>query len=261
MDERSYHTGIADSNGARYAILTGDPGRVGTIARLLENPRFLNQNREYVTWAGELSGEPALVTSTGIGGPSAAICVEELFAAGIRTFIRVGTCGGMASGVSGGDVVIANAAIRMEGTTKEYVPVEFPAVSDIAVTNALIEASKTSGARWHCGVVHCKDSFFGQHDPERMPAGHELRDKWRAWIMAGCLASEMESAAVFIVSQILGARAGCVLNVVWNQERERPDLSVSGGVAANAPLAAAVAVEAVRILIRGGAGASRPEGA
>jgi uridine phosphorylase len=260
MADHLYHTGVGDLSGARYAILTGDPGRVDTIARFLENPRFLSQNREYTSWIGKLSGEAILVTSTGIGGPSAAICVEELFAAGIRTFIRVGTCGGMADGVSGGDVVIANAAIRMEGASKEYVPVEFPAVSDIAVTNALIEASKSSGARWHCGVVHCKDSFFGQHDPDRMPAGYELRDKWRAWIMAGCLASEMESAAVFIVSQILGARAGCILNVVWNQERERPDLSIAAPPA-EAP-AAAIAVDAVRLLIRGGGtGESRAFGA
>ncbi|MDR1590203.1 MAG: nucleoside phosphorylase [Oscillospiraceae bacterium] len=260
MADHLYHTGVGDLDGARYAILTGDPGRVEMIARLLENPRFLNQNREYTSWLGGLSGEPVLVTSTGIGGPSAAICVEELFAAGIRSFIRVGTCGGMASGVSGGDVVIANAAIRMDGTSKEYVPVEFPAVSDITVTNALIKASKASGARWHCGVVHCKDSFFGQHDPDRMPAGYELRDKWRAWIMAGCLASEMESAAVFIVSQILGARAGCVLNVVWNQERDRPNLS--GAVSPDAPLAARIAVDAVGILLRGGAaGESGAEGA
>jgi uridine phosphorylase len=257
MADHLYHTGVGDLCGARYAILTGDPGRVEIIARFLENPRFLAQNREYASWIGELSGKPVLVTSTGIGGPSAAICVEELFAAGIRTFIRVGTCGGMAENVSSGDVVIANAAIRMEGTSREYVPVEFPAVSDIAVTNALIEASKSSGARWRCGVVHCKDSFFGQHEPDRMPVGYELRDKWRAWIMAGCLASEMESAAVFIVSQILGARAGCVLNVVWNQERERPDMS-DAALPAEAP-AAAIAVEAVRILLRSGdaAGAAR----
>ena len=125
----------------------------------------------------------------------------------------------MAMPVIGGDIVIATGAIRMEGTTKEYVPIEFPAVANLDVTNALVQASKSLNATWHAGIVQCKDSFYGQHDPDRMPAGYELKDKWGAWVKAGCLASEMESSTLYIVSQILGARAGCVLNVVWNQER------------------------------------------
>ena len=189
--EPMYHVGFDDSHGAKYAILPGDPGRVEKIAAFLENPRFHCQNREYTTWLGELLGERVLVMSTGMGGPSTAIGVEELYQTGVRTFIRVGTCGGMAEPVMGGDLVVANAAIRMEGTSKEYVPVEFPAVSHIDVTNALVAAGKALGVTTHCGVVQCKDSFYGQHSPERMPIGDELMAKWRAWIMAGCLASEM----------------------------------------------------------------------
>ena len=136
--EPMYHVGFDDSHGAKYAILPGDPGRVEKIAAFLENPRFHCQNREYTTWLGELLGERVLVMSTGMGGPSTAIGVEELYQTGVRTFIRVGTCGGMAEPVMGGDLVVANAAIRMEGTSKEYVPVEFPAVSSIDVTNALV---------------------------------------------------------------------------------------------------------------------------
>jgi uridine phosphorylase len=245
--ERQYHIDIDDSHGALYAILPGDPGRVEKIASCFENPRFFHQNREYTAWLGEIAGKTVMAMSTGMGGPSAAIAVEELFKTGVRNFIRVGTCGGMALPVTGGDIVIATGAIRMEGTTKEYVPIEFPAVPNLDVTNALVQAAKKLGQKWHSGIVHCKDSFYGQHEPGRMPSGFELTGKWEAWLKAGCLASEMESAALFIISQILGARAGCVLSVVWNQEREKagmasPDCHDTGN-------AVKTAVEAVRILI------------
>ena len=245
--EKMYHVGFDDSHGASYAILPGDPGRVEKIASYLENPRFYCQNREYTTWLGEIAGKTVMVMSTGMGGPSTAIAVEELFQTGVKNFIRIGTCGGMALPVLGGDLVIATGAIRMEGTTREYVPVEFPAIANLDITNALVAAAKQSGAQWHAGVVQCKDSFYGQHSPTRMPAGYELTAKWEAWIKAGCLASEMESATLFIVSQILGARAGCVLNVVWNQERERQGMS--NPQSHDTSLAIRTAVEAVRILL------------
>jgi uridine phosphorylase len=248
--DKLYHVDFDDSHGALYAILPGDPGRVEKIASFLENPRFYHQNREYTTWLGELAGKTVIVMSTGMGGPSTAIAVEELYQTGVRNFVRIGTCGGMALPVLGGDIVIATAAIRMEGTTKEYVPIEFPAVANLDVTNALIEAAKKLKLHWHAGIVQCKDSFYGQHDPERMPSGYELMDKWNAWIKAGCLASEMESATLFIVSQILGARAGCVLNVVWNQERARNGLDNPNSH--DTTLAIKTAVEAVRILIEEG---------
>lgn len=243
-----YHIGFDDTHGAKYAILPGDPGRVEKIARYLENPRHYHQNREYTTWIGTLEGQSVLVMSTGMGGPSTAIAVEELYKTGVRNFLRVGTCGGMAEKVIGGDVVIATGAIRMEGTTREYVPIEFPAVADLDLINALVQAAKNLGANWHAGIVQCKDSFYGQHDPERMPSGFELEQKWHAWIKAGCLASEMESAALYIVSQILGARAGCILNVVWNQERERRGLS--NPHCHDTDLAVQASVEAVRLLIK-----------
>ena len=242
-----YHIGFSNSPAAKYAILPGDPGRVEAIARHLDNPLFLAQNREYTSWLGELSGESVLVMSTGLGGPSTAIAVEELCQAGVRTFLRVGTCGGMGPRVTGGDMVIATGAIRMEGTTKEYVPVEFPAVADLEVTNALVAAAKSLGVTWHAGVVQSKDSFYGQHNPERMPAGRELAEKWDAWVKAGCLASEMETAALFIVSQMLGARAGCVLSVLWNQEREKMGPENLNGEGMERVIG--VAVEAVKRLI------------
>ena len=251
--EKQYHVDFDDSHGALYAILPGDPGRVEKIASRLENPRFFHQNREYTTWLGEIVSEKngsrktVMVMSTGMGGPSTAIAVEELYKTGVRNFIRVGTCGGMALPVTGGDLVIATGAIRMEGTSKEYVPVEFPAVANLDITNALVEAAKKLGKNWHAGIVQCKDSFYGQHSPDRMPSGYELNDKWSAWVKAGCLASEMESASLYIVSQILGARAGCILNVVWNQEREKAGMS--NPHCHDTDGAIKTAVEAVKILI------------
>jgi uridine phosphorylase len=242
-----YHIGFDDALGARYVLLPGDPGRVESIAKDLDHPYFYHQNREYTTWLGEISSQPVMVMSTGMGGPSTAIGVEELYQLGVRNFLRVGTCGGMALPVKGGDVVIATGAIRMEGTTREYVPIEFPAVANLEITSALVQAAKSSNASFHAGIVQCKDSFYGQHDPERMPIGYELKDKWNAWIKAGCLASEMESATLFIVSQILGARAGCVLNVVWNQEREAQGLD--NPHVHDASLGIQVAIEAIRLLL------------
>ena len=244
-----YHIGFDGSHRAGYAILPGDPGRVEKIAAYLENPRFYNQNREYTTWLGELSGETVMVMSTGMGGPSAAIAVEELFKTGVHTFIRVGTCGGMADKVIGGNIVIATGAIRQDGTSKEYVPLEFPAIADLSVVNALVRGAKNLDLTWHAGIVQCKDSFYGQHSPDRMPISYELNEKWRAWVKAGCLASEMESATIYIVAQILGARAGCVLNVVWNQERVAKGMS-NPEVHDTGP-AIRTAIEAVRLLIEG----------
>lgn len=251
-EEAMYHIGLTPSQGAEYAILTGDPGRVESIARRLDEAAFVASNREYTSWAGTLDGERVLVVSHGIGGPSTAICVEELARCGVRTLIRVGTCGGMALSVKGGDLVIANAAIRQEGTSREYLPLAFPAVSDFAVTAALADAAAalcgTAGERTaHVGVVQCKDSFYGQHSPEDSPVSYELKNQWQAWLRAGCLASEMESAALYAVAAARGLRAGCVLHVLWNQERAAAGLSDRKDT--DTAAAALAAIGAVRRLI------------
>jgi uridine phosphorylase len=218
--ESMFHIGITPEQGAGYAILTGDPDRVESIALQLEQPEFIAKKREYTTWAGNVSGKRVLVTSHGIGGPSTAICVEELAKCGVHTMIRVGTCGGMNKAVCGGDLVIANAAIRQEGTSLEYLPIQFPAISDFRVTTALAEAASETGKKVHVGVVQCKDSFYGQHNPEQSPVSYKLQNQWKSWLHAGCLASEMESAALFIVAASKNIKAGCILHVIWNQERE-----------------------------------------
>lgn len=215
-----YHLHIKQGDVGRYVILPGDPKRVPLIAKYFDDAALVADSREYVTYTGFLDGEKVSVTSTGIGGPSASIAMEELFKCGSDTFIRMGTCGGIALPVMGGDVVIATAAVRMEGTSREYAPIEFPAVASFEVVQALVEAAKQKGKRSHVGVVQCKDSFYGQHDPAVMPVSYELINKWEAWKRLGVLASEMESAALFVVAARLGARCGSAFSVVGNQERE-----------------------------------------
>ena len=246
-EKRMYHIGLTKEEGAGYAILPGDPGRVEKIAAFLEHPAFLAQNREYTTWTGELEGERVLVTSTGIGGPSASIAIEELCKIGVHTLIRVGTCGGMQLQVRGGDLVLPTGAVRMEGTSREYVPLEFPAVPDYGVLHALVRAAGALHYTYHTGVVQCKDSFYGQHSPESMPNAPELFNKWDAWVKAGVLASEMETAALFTVSAARRLRAGAVLFTVWNQERARR--GEEDAQQQDTTPAIRTAVEALRILI------------
>ncbi len=245
---RQYHIQVAKGEVGRYVIMPGDPKRCVKIAQYFEDPVLIADNREYITYTGTLDGVKVSVTSTGIGGPSAAIAMEELCRCGADTFIRIGTCGGMQTDVKSGDVVIATGAIRMEGTSREYAPMEFPAVADIGVTNALMKVAEKKGYPFHTGVVQCKDSFYGQHEPETKPVSYELVNKWEAWKRLGCLASEMESAALFIVASYLHVRAGSCFLVVANQEREK--LGLENPVADDTDRAVQVAVEALRTLIQ-----------
>ena len=243
-----YHLHIKKGDVGRYVIMPGDPKRVPLIAKYLDNAEFVADNREFVTYTGYLEGEKVSVTSTGIGGPSASIAMEELFKCGADTFIRMGTCGGIALPVMGGDVVIATGAIRMEGTSREYAPIEFPAVADFDIVMCLKAAADKLGLRNYTGIVECKDSFYGQHEPEVMPVSYELLSKWEAWKRLGTLASEMESAAMFVCASHLGARAGSEFFVVGNQEREK--LGIDNPKLHDTDNAIRVAVEGVRELIK-----------
>ena len=202
-DGVQYHIGIRHGEVGKYVILPGDPKRCAKIAKYFDNAELVADSREYITYTGYLDGVKVSVTSTGIGGPSAAIALEELVKSGADTFLRVGTCGGMQPEIMGGDIVVATGAIRMEGTSREYAPIEFPAVADLDVVNAFVKAAKASGKDYHVGVVQCKDSFYGQHSPETKPVSYELLNKWEAWKRLGCKASEMESAALFVVGSHL----------------------------------------------------------
>jgi len=228
--------------------LPGDPKRCVKIAEHFDNPVLVADHREFVTYTGYLDGVMVSVTSTGIGGPSAAIALEELSNIGADTFIRVGTSGGMDINVMGGDLVIASGAIRMEGTGREYAPMEFPAVANYEVMNALVKASKDLNKKYHVGIVQCKDSYYGQHEPETKPVGYELMNKWDAWLKLGALASEMESAALFIVGAYRRVRVGAILNVVANQERRK--LGMDDPQEHDTEAAIITAIEAIRNLIK-----------
>lgn len=245
--DKQYHIQVGRGDVGRYVLLPGDPKRCAKIAKYFDDARLMADSREYVTYTGYLDGVAVSVTSTGIGGPSAAIAMEELVMSGADTFIRVGTCGGMQTEVKSGDIVIASGSIRMEGTSREYAPVEFPAVADIRITNALMESAGELGQEYHVGVVQSKDSFYGQHSPETKPVSYELLNKWEAWKKLGCLASEMESAALFVVGSHLRVRVGACFLVVANQERQKAGLD--NPVVHDTDMAVCVAVGALRRLI------------
>lgn len=243
-----YHIGLKEGDVGEYVILPGDPKRCEKIAQYFDDPQLVGDKREFITYTGYLDGKKVSVTSTGIGGASASIALEELVKIGAKKFIRVGTCGGMDVNVKGGDIVIATGAIRMEGTSKEYAPIEFPAVANLNITNALVQSAKNLGYTSHAGIVQCKDSFYGQHSPEKMPVSYELQNKWEAWKRMGCLASEMESAALFIVGSFLKVQVGSVFLVVANQEREK--LGLENPVVHDTDKAIKTAIEAIKILIK-----------
>ena len=243
-----YHLRIKKGDVGRYVILPGDPKRVPLIAKYLEDAKLVADYREYTTYTGKLEGELVSVTSTGIGGPSASIAMEELFRCGSDTFIRMGTCGGIDLNVIGGDAVIATGAVRMEGTSIEYAPIEFPAVADFNVVAAIKEAAEKMHLRHHLGIVQCKDAFYGQHNPELLPTAMILNYKWEAWKKLGVKASEMESAALFTVASYLGARCGSVFYTVGNQEREK--LGMENPIVHDTELICKLAVESIREIIK-----------
>lgn len=238
---RPFHLQCNPDDIGRYVFLPGDPGRVPKIAAHLEQAQQVSQNREYNIYTGYLEGEKISVASTGIGGPSAAIAMEELVQCGADTFLRIGTCGGMQPELVPGTLILPSGAVRMDGTSKEYMPLEFPAVANFQLLQALVQAAETLQYPYAVGVVQCKDSFYGQHSPERMPVRQTLLANWEAWKAAGVLASEMESATLFVTASVLHVRCATVLNMIWNQERAAvsadtaaidPDASIRTGIAA-----------------------------
>ncbi|MGI5891514.1 MAG: nucleoside phosphorylase [Bacillota bacterium] len=232
--DRQFHLRTKNGDIGEYVFLCGDPGRVPKIAAYLENTAFLVQNREYTIYNGFLCGQKITVASTGIGGPSAAICMEELINCGANTFIRIGTSGGMRKDVLPGDLVIPMAATRDEGTSKEYIYENYPVVADFNIVKELADEAaamldKSLGNNFHVGVIQSKDSFYSQISPETMPISDTLQKRWQSYIRLGCLASEMECAAIFSVALTRGVRAGAVLLAIWNRDltKEKEQISVN----------------------------------
>ena len=243
-----HHIQLKRGDVGRYVLLPGDPARCSLIAEHFHHAEKIAQNREYTTYIGYVLGVKVSVMSTGIGCPSTAIAVEELAAIGADTFIRVGTSGGMQQYVQVGDLVITSAAVRDEGTSPQYMPLAFPAVADLDVTQALCEAARRLGMRFHVGITQTKDSFYGQSQPERMPVAEQLLHRWKAWIAGGVLCSEMEAASIFVVSSVLRKRAGGIMLVAANQELPPPTPEEQAKGLDLDPLIR-TAIEAVKLLI------------
>lgn len=241
---RQYHIACARGDVGRYVFLPGDPGRVPRIASFLDDARPIASNREYVTYSGWLDGVPVSVCSTGIGSPSAAIALEELAAIGADTFVRVGRSGGLQPHLAVGSVVVATGAVRDEGTSRAYLPLEFPAVADLDVANALVAAAAALGLSHAHGIIESKDAFYAEVRPESMPIAEETRNRWLAYRRAGVLASEMEAAALFTIAAARKVRAGCVVQISDNQfagQHLGPEPSMDDTIR--------VGVDAVRLLI------------
>ena len=245
--EIQFHINMKKGDVGKYVILPGDPGRCEKISKYFDDAKFVASNREFTTYTGTLLGEKVSVCSTGIGGPSASIAMEELAQIGADTFIRVGTCGGINLDVKSDDVVIASGSIRYEHTSTEYAPIEYPAVSNYTVLNALVKGAEKLNKSYHVGVVQSKDSFYGQHSPHRNPVSYELLQKWESWKKLGVLASEMESAALFVVADALKVRCGSCFHVIWNQERQLAGLDQEESHDADGCIQ--VAIEALKTLI------------
>jgi uridine phosphorylase len=242
-----YHIQLKVGDVGRYVLLPGDPGRCETIAAFFEDPQFIAQNREYTTFSGKLLGEKVSVVSTGIGCPSTAVAVEELIKIGADTFIRVGTSGAIQPDTETGELAIVSAAIRDEGTTRQYLPIEFPAVADVDVVLALRQAAQELGLPYRVGVTQSKDSFYGETEMERMPVSGKLQERWKAWVDGGAICSEMESASIFILSSIHRKRAGGVM-VMMGTGEDLPKTEEEKGLF-HGDRAIRTAIEAIKILI------------
>ncbi len=244
---RQYHIALDQGEVGRYVLLPGDPGRSALIAAHFDDARQVAANREYVTYTGTLLGEKVSVTSTGIGSPSTAIAVEELSAIGADTLIRVGTAGATQNYLRNGSLVVAQGAVRDEGTTPHYVPLGYPAVADLTVVDALVRAARNQGASAHTGIVRSTDALFADLSPQTMP----VQALWKGthdnvWAQSNVLCAEMEAAALFVVSSIRGLRAGCIVSIV----NETGAADISTDAAANLQRLIATAVEGLRLLIR-----------
>lgn len=212
MDKVLHLKATANDIGA-YVFLCGDPGRVAAISKYFDEPREVSTARGYVIHAGKLAGERVSVVSGGIGGPSTAIAVEELIALGAKTLLRVGTCGSLQGSVKIGDTVISTAAVRDEGTSRQYIAPEYPAVASWEVVQSLVHACRAARAKVHIGVTHCKDAFYSEL-PEYTadPEGTERR--WNGWTRANVLCTEMEASTIYVIASMRKCRAGAILHVV-----------------------------------------------
>ena len=215
LNDKGQHYHICCKKGdiGEYVILPGDPFRTDKIAMYLDDPIVVAHNREHKTWTGKLNGVKVSVTSTGMGGPSTAIAVEELISCGAKYLIRIGTCGRVCEESFKEELegIIVTGAIRDEGTTQQYVPLSYPAIPNREIVESLAESAKDNNYCFAEGIAQSKDAFYGQTSPESLPNGDNLIKNWKAWEMANVMATEMEASTLFVVASIRGVKSGCIL--------------------------------------------------
>ena len=221
--EKQYHIHCVEGDVGRYVILPGDPGRCPSIAALFDDAHLVARNREYTTYTGTLLGEKVSVCSTGIGGPSTSIAVEELAQLGVRTFLRIGTTGAIQPHINVGDVLVTTASVRLDGASLHFAPMEFPAVADFACTTALVEAAKSIGATTHIGVTASSDTFYPGQERYDTFSGRvvsRFKGSMEEWQAMGVMNYEMESATLLTMCASQGLRAGMVAGVIVNRTQQ-----------------------------------------
>lgn len=251
MSNKMLHINLSKGEVGKYAIIPGDPDRCEKIAAYLDNPRKVTQKREHTTYEGYLEGQLVTVTSTGMGGPSTAICIEELVKCGANTLIRVGTGASTIANVGCGDIVIPNGSVRMEGTGLHYLPMEYPAVPDYTLMKLLEESSNELGFHTTVGVSITKDSFYTQTEPETKPVREELINRWNSYVRGGAVITSMEEAALFLVASSLYVRGASVLVSATNYDggvSKKNSADVYPADMIQRPIK--VAIETIRKLIR-----------
>lgn len=241
-EKRMMHLNITKDQIGKYVFLPGSVERAAKIAEYFDNPVKIAQHREFLTYTGTLAGVKVSVTSTGIGGPSAAIAVEELYECGAHTMMRIGSCASTSPKVKIGDVVIPNGAVRMEGTGYHYLPIEFPAVPDFGMLKELEAAAIKLNIPYNIGVTITKDSFYSEVSPETKPVYYELKNKWEAYEKGGATNTSMECSTLFLVAATLGIRMSSVMinatnyksysNDVKDYPREWEDRAIRVGIEA-----------------------------
>lgn len=244
-DGKKYHVGLAKGDVGDYVLVPGDPFRTPLIAKHLDGAQEVAFSREYRTFTGSVDGVKVSTMSSGMGGPSVAIGVEELHELGVHTLLRVGTCGALQREVKMGDLVIAYAAVRSEGTPDGYVPREYPAVASLHVVNALVEAAEAANAPYHVGLMRSVDALYSDLVPDQMPRP-DLRAELDMWTRAGIIGNDMETSTLYVVSRLRGMRAGTIclcVDEVGAGEIHHLDPSYMDRMLA-------VAVDAIRRLIK-----------
>ncbi|WP_292320191.1 uridine phosphorylase [Caldisphaera sp.] len=241
---KQYHISLSSGEVSKYVLLPGDPDRVDIITSYMDSYKIISSHREYRTANGKYKGVDISVTSTGIGGPSISIALEELLRIGSNTFIRVGTSGALQSYIDIGDLIIGTGSYRLDGASSDYVEKAYPAVASFEIVNALIQAAESLNIRYHVGLVASTDTFYvGQGRPGfngYLPKNKEniVEELMKLNVMA----FEMEAATLFTLSQIFNARAGCVCAAIANRIKDEfiPNVGINN--------ASKVALEAIKLL-------------